>query len=498
MLGLIRDTFRLGWDSLYWNTRKSWHIARGRRGCCPCQISSDSGRARETGCEAVLAYSSPARFRRVCPLLTTRANGDWACSVNSENVRPFWGRAILLLGGGAFASLFLVSLAAFFLMRGIGYDVSYRQVVWPPAWSEFQSTQADFYRQRAMTALAEGKLAESLLLLSNAYELDPGHYPTGMQLAQLWQTGQPLLSDRTYARLHAEHPERRQDTAQAWFRALLARGDFGGVQRLAGERLLHSGPTPSSAWTQAFTFATRQLNEPAGIDALLAEPELPPAIAALLNIERELYRQSTARRIEIIDTAANETRDSYALFHWLNRLLDEGRADLVLPRLAARDSLLGNREKLRLQLDALAVGGLAAERSALVHQLLERPTTPPVCELLSSHLAAHPDRELLAAYAAKLARDPLPPSDARYPQLLAFFAACGANRDAELMQTASAWLNAAAGREIQLLPLARETFMRLPTPPARLENILPSLQPMPLETIYALYARLSPPPPFPL
>ncbi len=496
MPGLIRDTFRLAWDSLYWNTRKSWHIARGRRGGCPCQVSSDSGRAREPGCEAVLAYASPARFRRVCPLLTTRANGDWACSVNAEQVRPFWGRAALLFGGGALALLLLASLATFGLMRGIGYDVSYRQIVWPPAWSEFRSTQADFYRQRAKSALDESKLAESLLLLSSAYELDSTHYPTGIQLAQLWQISQPLLSDQTYARLIAEHPDRREDTAQAWFRALISRGDFGGVQRLAGQRLLYSGTAPSPGWTQAFLFATRQLNEPAGIDALLAAADVPPRLADLLTAERELYRQPAERRIEIITTAANTTREPHVLFHWLTRLLDEGRADLVFPRLIEPDAILENRDKLRLQLDALAVANLAGERSALIRQRLRQPLTPPVCELLSSHLAAHPDRDLLAAYADKLAREPLPPSDARYPQLLAFFAACGAHRDAALMQAASAWLNAAAGREIQFLPPARDAFMKMPAG-ARLENILPALQPMPLETIYALYARLSPPPPFP-
>jgi hypothetical protein len=495
--GLIRDTFRLAWDSLYWNTRKSWHIARGRRGQCPCQVSSDSGKARETGCEAVLAYASPARFRRVCPLLTTRANGDWACSVDAEDVRPFWGRAAFLLGVAAFVVLLLASIAAFGLMRGIGYDVSYRDIVWPPAWGEFHRTQADFYRQRAAAALAEGDLAASLLLLSNAYELEPTHYQTGIQLAQLWQSGQPLLSDQTYARLLAEHPYRRDDTSRAWFRALLARGDFGGVQRLAGQRILHSGADVSPAWTQAFLFSTRQLGDPAGIDALLASAGLAPWLSTLLSAERELYRRPAAGRIEIITTAALAADRPHVLFHWLGRLLDEGRADLVFPRLLENDSILENRDRLRLQLDALAVGAPPAERAALVRHLLDRPASPPVYELLSSHLAAHPDRELLAAYAEKLARDPLPPGDARYPQLLAFFAACGAHRDAALMQTASAWLADTAGQEIKFLPPVRDAFMRIPAA-ARLENILPALQPMPLETTYALYARLSPPPPFPL
>jgi hypothetical protein len=491
---MIRDTFRLGRDAILWNTRKTWHILRGRRTACPCQVRSDSGRARETGCEAAIAYDSPARFRRVCPLLEQRPSGGWVCSVNAEDVRPFWGRALLLLGGSAFFAALLASLAVFGLMRGIGYDISYRQLVWPPAWSEFSGVQADLYRQRAMDARASGRIAESLLLLSNAYELQPSHYPTGIQLAQLWQTTQPLLSDRTYARLMIDHPDRAADTAQAWFRALLARGDFEAVQRLAGERILRGGGGSVSAWLQAFVFSTRQLRQPEAIDALLRSPGLPASLAPLLSSERDFYLRPAAARAELAAGLAASAPDAYTAFHWLRRLLDEGRADLALPLLSAPASPLGNREKLRLQLDSLAILGRDAERENLVLRLLERPTSAALCELLSSHLAQHPSPALLSAYAAKLERDPLPADDARYPQLLAFFAACASHREPALMETAATWLNAAAGREYRTLAAAREAFMRFPSA-ARLESILPALQPMPLETTYALYARFSPPPP---
>lgn len=492
--GMIRDTLRLGRDAIFWNTRKTWHILRGRRSACPCQVRSDSGRARETGCEAAVAYESPARFRRICPLLVQRPAGGWVCSVNAEDVRPFWGRALLLLGGAALATVLLVSISAFALMRGIGYDISYRQLVWPPAWSEFSGIQADLYRQRAIDARSSGRIAESLLLLSNAYELQPSHYPTGIQLAQLWQTTQPLLSDRTYARLMLDHPDRAADTAQAWFRALLARGDFGGVQRLAGERILRGGGDSVSAWLQAFVFSTRQLREPEAIDALLRAPGLPPSFAPLLASEREFYLHPAAERAELASRLAASATDTYTAFHWLRRLLDEGRAELALPLLSAPASKLGNREKLRLQLDALATLGRDPERETLVLRLLERPTSAALCELLSSHLAQYPSPVLLSAYAAKLERDPLPADDARYPQLLAFFAACASHRDEVLMKAAADWLNAAAGREYLTLAAAREAFMRFPSG-ARLESLLPALQPMPLETTYALYARFSPPPP---
>ncbi len=496
MSGLITDTVRLGWAALYWNLRKSIYVLRGRRPSCPCQIASDSGRAYETGCEAVLGFRSPARFRAVCPLLEARSDGNWVCSADSAAVRPFWGRATVLLG--ALGGLLIIALAVlgFGLLQVIGYDISFRQVVWPPAWKEFSTVQAEFYQKKAQAANARGNLADSLLLLATAYELDPRNYAVGIQLAQLRQVTQPALSDQNYARLLADHPAQREDTAQAWFRALLARGDFKTIQRVAGERLLHSGATASPAWLQAFLHATRQTGSPSTLDALIAAPELPGYLAATLRRERELYRLDRKVRLDTLSTAANLERDAFLCYHWMRYLLqEEGGAARVLTALQRTDSPLGTREKVTLQLAALALTGKTSERTSLVMRLLAQPTQPAVCELLSSHLAAYPEPELLALYIEKLTRDPMPAGDARYPQLLALYAVAGAHRDEAGMQLIAGWITVATGREYRLLASVQASFMRFPAEKT-LENLLPVLQPMPLETTYALYARFSPPPPF--
>ncbi len=496
MSGLITDAFRLGWGALYWNLRKTIYVLRGHRQSCPCQIASDSGRAYETGCEAVLGYRSPARFRRLCPLLTTRSDGNWVCSVNSASVRPFWGRAAAFLGASGLLLFTMLAVLGFGLLRVIGYDIHFRQVIWPPAWSEFPIVQAEFYQKRAQAANARGRPADSLLLLSTAYELNPRNYAAGIQLAQLRQVTQPALSDQTYARLLADHPALREDTAQAWFRALLAQGDFKTIQRVAGERLLHSGTAPSPAWLQAYLHATRQLGAPAALDALLAEAELPAALIGPLKWERDLYRLDRASRLAALADATQRERDAFLCYHWSRYLLQEdGAAGLVITALKRPDSPLGTREKVALQLAALALTGQTIERTRLVTRLLEQPTQPAVCELLSSHLTAYPDPELFSLYIEKLTREPLPPGEARYPQLLALYAAAGSHRDAARLTIIADWISVATGREYRLLPVIQASFMR---PPAetRLDAILPLLQPMPLETSYALYSRFSPPPPF--
>ncbi|MBC8010222.1 MAG: hypothetical protein H7067_09005, partial [Burkholderiales bacterium] len=354
--------------------------------------------------------------------------------------------------------------------------------------------QADYYLARARESRAAGDISASLLHLSNAYELNHD-YRTGMLLAQLWQAGQPLLSDQTYTRLFTDHPEQRPEISQAWYRALLARGDFGAIQRVAGERLLHSGPTPSAAWSQAFLFASRQLGDPAGIARLLEEPEVPRTLTPLLNLERSLYVLGPTERADALAAAAARSLDPFTTYHVFQRLLEERRADLVLPLLTSPGVTLDDRENARLRLDTLAVLGREAERAALVRQLLSRPTHPAICELLSAHLIAHPNLALLTDYSAKLAREPIPPGEAVYPQLLAFFAACGVHRDPALLRDAAEHVQTAAGRDFRTLGAIEALFLA-PRATLRPGAFLPVLQPLPLEVTYSLYTHYSPPPPF--
>lgn len=497
MTGWITDLFLLGWGALSWNTRKTWHLLRGRRRRCPCQVASDSGRAYETGCEAVTHFRSPGRFRAVCPLLKRRSDGAWVCSVDAGDVRPFWGRAVLLLAGGGLASYLLATLAALGLLVALGYQPAYRQVFWPRAWRELRVVQAKRYLEKAREARAAGRPAEALFALSNAYELNPRDYTAGFLLAQLWQGGQPMLSDGVFARLYREHPGHHEQTAQAWYRALLARGDFPAIVPLALDRLLASGDAaPSPAWTQALLFAARRVGDSALLPKLLEAGRLPPEARELLEIEHALSLLTSAERVQTLTAALADTRDPFSATHLLRRLLEEKRPDLVLAHLTRPDSLLDNREKIRLQLDALADLGRSSERAALLRQILAQPATPVIWELLSSHLIARPAPGLLRLVAEKHQSDPLPPGDAAYPQLLAWFAACGVHGDPALVQDASRLVATATARDSRAMEIARQAFL---SPPAgfRLETILPLLQPLPLEAAYALYDHYAPPPPYP-
>lgn len=173
---MLTDAFRMVWALFYWNLRKSLFRWSGRKGDAPCQNRSDSGRAMQTGCEACASWNSRARFQRVCPLLTRRDDGVWVCRVDAAEVRPFWGRAFAWSGGSVFGVVFLSAILVYSSMRSIGYEVTWRQILWPPAWSELRGVRANLFIQQARERYAAGEVREAIQALTVAYQLNPSHY----------------------------------------------------------------------------------------------------------------------------------------------------------------------------------------------------------------------------------------------------------------------------------------------------------------------------------
>jgi hypothetical protein len=225
VLGWLADFLRLVWGLPYWNSRKAWFRRSRGRTRCPCQNPSDSGRAFETGCEACIAWSKPARFRRVCPLLVETPQG-LRCSVDAADVAPFWSRMLGLYGGMLLAGYLTSAITVFTVLRTIGYPVSVVHVTWPGLWHRVPQARGWFFAQKSQRAFAEGRPAEGLLYLSNAHQFDPGNYEITLELARTYQSGPVRESDLLFENLLRDHPAQRDATAQEWFRALLARGDL--------------------------------------------------------------------------------------------------------------------------------------------------------------------------------------------------------------------------------------------------------------------------------
>ena len=426
-------------------------------------------------------------------MLARRADGAWVCSVDAPRVRPFWGRAAVLFSLGGLASYATAALLVFLALHALGFHPTFRQIAWPGAWSELRAVQSRRYLELSREARSAGRPVEALVALASAYELNPTDYAAGLMLAQLLQGAQPVQSDAVFASLYRDHASRRESTGQAWYRALLTRGDFSAIVPLARDRILASEGSPSSAWAHAFVFACRRTGKSEQLVSLLADPRLPADLRALFTIEQALPGQAPAERVRMLVDTVPAQKDALASVHLLRRLMEENRPDLVLTLLDQTGVPLGAREKTLLRLDACAALGRGEERASLIRRLLAQTAHPATWQLLSAHLIVHPDRELLRLVAEEHRRDPLPANEASYQSLLSWFAACGVDGDGELLAEATRLLVDATARESPALDRARQAFLGQPSA-FRLENVLPLIQPLPIETIYALYARYAPAP----
>lgn len=492
-MGWIFDFFRLAWGFLYWNTRKTVYRLRGTRGQCPCQHPSDSGRAGETACAAIIHWNEPARFRRLCPLLRQTESGAWRCSVDRRDVRPFWGRAISFHGTALLITYLTAALAVFAFLRQVGYRVTYAGVLWPPAWRKFTTLRSEFFLQKYQTASAAGDMQTALISLSTAYGLAPNNYTAGRQLAQLWQVSQAGLSDKIYRRVLDEHPAQAEATSQAWFRALLARGNFEGVEILASERII-ADPGHSDPWVNAFLFANRRTGGTAARHRLAAAPRVPAAIPFLLSLADGMKKSpSPAEARERLLKAAADAGDALSFFNVCQQLIARGFAQDALQWIDRRPGLLGPRDLTSLRLDALAALGWSTTLRSEVESFLVARPTPVTIELLSAHLIRHPEAKVRELIFARLDQEPLAVTTANYSAYLALFCAAGVDHDAPRLHWTAARLKEILHGDFHSLDAVGESLLD-DKRSRRIENYLPALQPLPLEVSYALFEHYAPAP----
>jgi hypothetical protein len=492
--GWLADFFRLFWALLYWNIRKSWFRYRRGQPAAPCQSLSDSGRALETQCEPCAAWDSPKRFRRVCPLLVETKEG-LRCSVDTADVRPFWARTARYYGSAALALYGVGVLSVFIFLRTVGYPVSILHVGMPPLWHRVGEARGWFFLDRSNHAFAAGRTAEGLLYLANAYEFDPHNYAAGLSLAKKYQAGQPGRSDEVYRQLLREHPDKSAGTAQDWFRALLARGDFESIVGLARGQLAagspHTGP-----WMRALLFATWQNGDDDALRELRSDSQ--PALAAWHRLlETELLfragRQSEARRV--IEQEWPADTPPFALYYRIEKLIDLRDVIAALDLMERHPGVLDDEARVTLRLHAFATAGaknaLQQEIDAWSTPRLNHVQNLPRVKILCAHLVRHPDRTRFDQLTAKIQREP-PPLDSDSAGIwFSLLCTAGAVDDPERLHEYTLRLKDVSKTPFVALSLI-EAFFRGRTVERRVTTFLPIL-PLPLEVTYALIERYSPP-----
>ena len=249
------DSLRVLRAAAVWNARKAAYRRHG--GVCPCHDPRDLVSQDDKRCLPAMELRRPTRFRHVCPLLK-QAAGEWRCSVDASEVRPFWFRAVatyalcgvvLYLGG--------VSVAVQLLRRNGFPGLEYKEVVWPGHWRRIAWVEFSSAREEGMQAMRVGEYWRAQWYFKVASGLFRDDYQTNLMLAQLASIeGQDGASDTAFANLLRKYPEQAETTARTYREQLLARQRFDLLADLSGQRL-SAGPEQSEGWESSLRFAVQ-------------------------------------------------------------------------------------------------------------------------------------------------------------------------------------------------------------------------------------------------
>lgn len=494
MIGWIGDFFRFWWALFYWNSRKGWfRLSGAHRDDCPCQNQSDSGLARESRCEAVTQWDKPARFRRVCPLLVETPEG-LRCGVEAEGVRPFWGRAVAYAGGAVLALYLVGTTAAYVALRAANYDISYLVVAWPPRWSELRGAQERLYAARAQSALARGNYQEAILSLEIVCQLNPRNYSAGLALAGLTQVAaQPMVSEHIYERLMRDVPEQRVQTAQIWFRTLLARAHYGKIIPLAAT-MLSEDPEQRGAWLNALLFAASQSRDRAQLSLVLQQnPHLPEWCTEIINLEQALLDHRLDSALPGLTRIHRQPPSTYLPYYQAERLLQHGRADLADTLLTAYGSRLPADEAAFLRLRIYRAMGWNALIGAEHDTLLQYPMNQRLAAKFCAHLITNPEPGILARYLDRFAAQGPALSADTIPLYHAGYLAAALAGDTVRADRIRGDITRFTASDARVLDGLAGLLRGGRTDP-RLARILP-LVPLPTEVLYAILERSPAAPP---
>lgn len=405
----LADTGHLLAGMFYWNVRKSAYVWRDRRGRCPCQNESDDSIPGHVRCDAVLHWHDPARFRKICPLLTATPDG-WRCSVQASAVRPFWGRVFARIGLSVLALYLTGTLAVFAGLRITGQaPVGWLQVAWPGKWHEIKPVQSAHLFRQAMDAFAGGRLPEAYLLLTTARDLDPANYDVALMLAQIAMFQRSyLFSDDLFTNLWRNHPGNRLRTAVVYHDTLLSLDRMGKLAEFS-VTMAAADPARAVVWVRSALLTVRSMR---GEEAAAFRQQqaatiatLAPHAQQLLSAEFDLRAGEEIAALAVLHRKfTGPFNASYAQYQ-IERLAGLGAVGEAQLLLNVLGTFLGEFEQ---RLTQVTVALLADDRvlaQAYFRSLLRLPLSPPRVERLAAFLISHPDANLYRELVTRVRQD---------------------------------------------------------------------------------------------
>lgn len=392
-LSLLADLLRTPGALFVWNWKKTRYRLTGARGRCPCQSPSDSGSAHETACDACMTWRAPRRFQWVCPLLVRGPHG-WVCSVDAPHVRPFWGRAAVIILGGLFTAYLAAASAGWLFLSTIGSQpVSWIDVAVPTRWHRVAETRADSFSLKAAELLQANDFSGVELSVQSALQIDPGNYEAILFLAHLKQYRQNFhTSDALFRHALDTFPDRAAATSVAWHDALLIRQRYAALATLSLQMATEPN-TSTASWVRSVLFALRlEKNLTAVLLANTASVAALPAPVAVLVRAEELARGgSVDAAVRLLSDPQSEPLPPYLIAEYVGQLLalkQREAASAFFDQNAGRLAPF-DRTFVQMRLDQ-ASGDPSLVRLDFAALLRPIPTAPMIARL-AAWLVEYPD-----------------------------------------------------------------------------------------------------------
>ncbi len=405
-------------------------------------------------------------------------------------MRPFWGRATVYFAG-LLVALYLIGTAGVYIaLRVAKYDLNYATIAWPPHWTKLRNAQENLYAARAQAALDAGRFSEAILALEKVCELNPQNYPAALTLARLTQVAaQPTISDQVYERLLADAPDKRVQTAQLWFRALLARSAYHKIIPLAAT-MIGEDPESRAVWLHALLFSARQTRDSRALNVVLQQnPHYPEWCTEIITIEIALIQKHDAEVIHRLTQLHRYPASPYLPHYQVDRLLLHGRADDARKTLETYSANIPAHEAGFLRMRMPRTQNTTQSLDSEFDALLKLPMSPALSAKFCAYLMANPSPAKMHRYFEVLStRGPALTEDslAVYNAAFVTAAVCG---DAVTRDTLRAKLRVMTSSDGRVLD-GLTTLILGKNADDRLHRVLP-LVPLPTEVIYAILEKFA-------
>lgn len=343
------DWIRLWPEALRLNLAKARHHRRlhrarhllgtlplGSFGPAPCQSSSDSGRPGVTRCEACHRFDRTRRYRFLCPSLDL-SGSEARCKSDAFDVRPHWGRALLLLAIPLLALHLLASTAYWAHLRHQGLaQLSWLDVALPPRWPAITEQRRVHFRDLALRSLAHGDLRTATVALFTAAHTGQGPASDNIALARLATLGgYHSLTDDLHSANLAAHPDEAAALAMAWHDDLLLADRPAHLARLALARL--AAGEDREFWLRAFLESIRHRNVASGLigdaSTRLPHPSLRHALDALDALAKSDLARARAALLAFDKLPPGAAAQRFSVLLWLEA---GGQHPAIPPELVAQ------------------------------------------------------------------------------------------------------------------------------------------------------------------